>query len=93
MDLSESRALVPASARPVVSFSPHPILLAQDRELVYAAFQENETIEAYLVRTGLLERMGGQPFMLTVDGRRLPRTLWARCRPKRASSAALLSAK
>ena len=82
MDLSESRALVPAPAQPVLAYSPHPILLAQDRELVYALFLPNETIAAYLARVGLAERMGNQPFKLTVDGRRMPRALWARCRPK-----------
>jgi hypothetical protein len=67
---------------PVLAYSPHPILLGKERELVYAAFLPNETIAEYLLRTGILARMGRQPFTLTVDGRRLPRTLWAHCRPK-----------
>jgi hypothetical protein len=82
MDLSDSRALVAPPARPVLSFSPHPILLAQDRELVYEPFLPNETLAVYLARVGLLDRMGNQYFVLTLDGRRLPRTLWANCRPK-----------
>src|SRR5574341_1290837 len=80
MDLSERRQL--ERDRPVLAYSPHPILLGRDQELVYAAFLPNETILEYLRRTGLLERMARQPFVLTVDGRRLPRTLWAHCRPK-----------
>ena len=78
--LLESRAV--AARRPVLAWSPHPLLLAKERELVYEHFLPNETIIEYLKRTGLLERLGRQPFTLTVDGRRLPRTLWAHCRPK-----------
>jgi hypothetical protein len=71
--------------RAVASISPHPLLPAKDRALEYAVFLPNETISAYLKRTGLAERMGRQPFMLTINDRKLPRALWARCKPKPGS--------
>lgn len=49
------------SARHVVAFSPHPILLAKERELEYAQFLQHETIAEYLARTGIAARMGRQP--------------------------------
>lgn len=80
MDLSERAHL--EHAAPVLAFSPHPLQAAKDRDLVYAEFLRGETIWAYLVRTGIAARMGRQPFVLTIDGRRLPRSLWAHCRPR-----------
>jgi len=68
-------------ASPVVAFSPHPLLLAKERELECAPFLPQETIAAYLARTGIAARMGRQPFRLKLDGRQLPRALWAQCRP------------
>lgn len=50
--------------------------------MLYVEFAPGETIAQYLNRTGMLARMGRQPFALTIDGRRLPRALWARCRPR-----------
>lgn len=88
MDLSEATRGALGEARgletrqPVVVFSPHPLQAARDRQLEYAHFLPNETIAAYLERTGILARMGRQPFVLTIDGVRVPASLWARCRPK-----------
>lgn len=88
MDLSAGRTQLcrprteAEGSRPVVAFSPHPLLLAKERELVGAVFLPGETIAEYLVRTGIAARMGRQPFRLKLDGRQIPRALWARCRPK-----------
>jgi len=85
MDLSEhvaARPAAPAAGSAALVFSPHPIQLERDRELVYAHFLPQETIAEYLERVGIAARIGRQPVILTVNGRRVPRELWARCRPK-----------
>ena len=79
MDLSDATHL---GRRPTLAFSPHPLQAARDRDLTYAVFLPGETIAAYLERTGIAARMGRQPFVLTIDGRQVPRALWAGCRPK-----------
>lgn len=81
--MSEATQLVPA--RTVVSLSPHPLMPQRDRELQYAVFLPKETIGEYLRRTGMAQRMGRQPFMLTINDRKLPRALWERCKPQPGS--------
>lgn len=67
--------------KPRLVWSPHP-LISDGRELVYIELLPNESILEYLKRTGILSRMGHQLFVLTIDGKRVPRHLWSHCYPK-----------
>jgi hypothetical protein len=59
------------------------------REIVFMEFYPGETVESYLHRTGYLKRMGHQPYILTINGYRVPRSLWATCKPKPGMQIAL----
>lgn len=78
MDLSEAQRPV----RPVAIYSPHPLVPAERRELLYAPFEDGETLAGYLRRTGIAGRLGRQPYVCTVNGARVPRALWRTVRPK-----------
>lgn len=59
--------------------SPHPILAAADRRFIQAHFRPGETVAEFLARSGV-ESAG--PCVLTIQGQRVPRNLWAHTRPK-----------
>lgn len=80
MDLTETQII--ERDQPNLIFSPHPILMAKDRQVIHAEFLPDETIEAYLERTGIRKYLRNQPYVLTINGRRMPRRLWKGCRPK-----------
>lgn len=71
-----------STKEPTLVWSPHPLMPEKDREHVYAPIQPNESIHQFLDRTGLLQRMGRQHFVLTINGRYVPRELWSKCYPK-----------
>ena len=80
MDLSEfGRLAVP---RPVAVWSPHPLMPARERVLVHAEFLPGETLAEYLERTGIAAQLAHRPVLCTINGRRVPRELWAHVRPK-----------
>ena len=68
--------------RPVAVYSPHALLPQERRTLVYDALKPGETLAVYLERTGLMAAIGQQPVVITIDGYRVPRDLWAKVRPK-----------
>lgn len=68
--------------RPVAVFSPHPLLPAQGRRIEYAPLVAGESIHEYLVRTGLFDAIGARPVRVTLNGRRVPRDLWRKVRPR-----------
>jgi sulfur carrier protein ThiS len=63
-------------------YSPHPLMPAVDRETLYVPVIAGETIAAYLERLGLTARMGRRPVVVSIDGYRVPREMWAHCRPR-----------
>ncbi len=81
MDLSEAAEL----RAPRLVWSPHILMPARDRELVYAEFYPRESIAQYLARHGLARRFGltdRRKVLCTIDGARVPRPLWPHVRPK-----------
>jgi len=70
------------SRQPTLIWAPHPFQREVGREIRYIPFEAGESILSYLKRVGIFERMGRQPFMLTIDGRRIPRSLWSLTHPK-----------
>lgn len=86
-DISPLGGLPPAVAweglhRPIAIFSPHPLMPARDRQFMTDAFAAGETLDAYLRRTGLMAAIGRRPVVLTINGHRVPRHLWAYTRPR-----------
>lgn len=83
MEITDCKELTVIEKKPpVLVYSPHPILMSQDREIIYAQFQAGESLGAYLYRVGILQRLGRQPMNATINGIRVPRELWFRCYPK-----------
>src|SRR4051812_21504447 len=76
MDLS----LPQLQLQPTLVWRPHP-LNSEGQELTWVNFLPDENIQAFLERSGFLQRMGRQPFSLTINGRRVPREMWKHCRP------------
>jgi hypothetical protein len=66
---------------PALVYSPHPILPAADRKLIYSAFYPRETVIQYLDRHDI--NLPPQKLVnLYLGGVYIPRKMWAHVRPK-----------